>query len=43
MRWHAHVAAHGARPIVVVVPGLGLFAAGDSWDQASTARHVYLD
>ena len=38
-----HVAAHGARPIVVVVPGLGLFAAGDSWDQASTARHVYLD
>ena len=38
-----HVAAHGAPPIVVVVPGLGLFAAGDSWDQASTARHVYLD
>ena len=38
-----HVAAHGTRPIVVVVPGLGLFAAGDTWEQADTARHVYLD
>jgi rhamnose utilization protein RhaD (predicted bifunctional aldolase and dehydrogenase)/NAD(P)-dependent dehydrogenase (short-subunit alcohol dehydrogenase family) len=38
-----HVAAHGTTPIVVVVPGLGLFAAADTWDQADTARHVYLD
>ena len=38
-----HLRAHGRTPIVVVVPGLGLFAAGDTWDQANTARHVYLD
>ncbi len=38
-----HVAAHGAAPIIVVVPGLGLFAAGDTFDEADTARHVYLD
>jgi rhamnose utilization protein RhaD (predicted bifunctional aldolase and dehydrogenase)/NAD(P)-dependent dehydrogenase (short-subunit alcohol dehydrogenase family) len=38
-----HVAVHGTPPIVVVVPGLGLFAAGDTWDQADTARHVYRD
>ena len=38
-----HVAAHGTMPVVVVVPGLGLFAAGDTWDQADTARHVYRD
>lgn len=42
-RLAAHVASFGSLPIVVVVPGLGLFAAGDTWDQASTARHVYLD
>jgi rhamnose utilization protein RhaD (predicted bifunctional aldolase and dehydrogenase)/NAD(P)-dependent dehydrogenase (short-subunit alcohol dehydrogenase family) len=35
--------ADRARPIVVVVPGLGLFAAGATWEQADTARHVYLD
>ncbi len=39
----AHLAAHGALPIIVVMPGLGLFAAGDSWSEADTARHVYLD
>jgi len=39
----AHLAAHGALPIIVVVPGLGLFAAGGSWNEADTARHVYLD
>ena len=39
----AHAAAHVALPIVVIVPGLGLFAAGDTWEQASTARHVCLD
>ncbi len=39
----AHVASRGSLPIVVVVPGLGLFACGDTWDQASTARYVYLD
>ena len=42
-RLAAHVASRGSLPIVVVVPGLGLFAAGETWDQASTARHVYLD
>ena len=42
-RLAAHVAFRGSLPIMVVVPGLGLFAAGDTWDQASTARHVYLD
>ena len=39
----AHVAAKGGPPIIVVVPRLGLFAAGDSWVQADTARHIYLD
>lgn len=38
-----HVAVHGAPPIVVAVPGLGIFAAGETWDQADTARDVYLD
>ncbi len=38
-----HEASSGTPPIVVVVPGLGLFAVGDSWAQADTARHVYLD
>ena len=37
-----HVERHGA-PIIVVVPGLGLLAAGDSWAQADTARQIYLD
>ena len=35
-RLAAHAASHGALPIVVIVPGLGLFAAGDTWEQAST-------
>ena len=39
----ANVEAHGTKPIVTVVPGLGIFAAGDSWKQVDTARHVYLD
>ncbi len=30
-------------PIVTVVPGVGLFAAGDTWAEADTARHIYLD
>jgi len=38
-----HVAAHGTAPIIVVVPRLGLFAAGETFDEADTARHVYLD
>lgn len=42
-RLAAHVASRGSLPIVVVVPSLGVFAAGDTWDQASTARHVSLD
>jgi rhamnose utilization protein RhaD (predicted bifunctional aldolase and dehydrogenase)/NAD(P)-dependent dehydrogenase (short-subunit alcohol dehydrogenase family) len=41
-RLEEHVAAHG-EPIIVVVPGLGLFAAGDTWAEADTARHIYLD
>jgi len=42
-RLEAHVASHGAPPIIVIVPGLGLFAAGDTWGEADTARHVCLD
>ena len=38
-----HTATHGTAPIIVVVPRLGLFAAGDSWARADTARSVYLD
>jgi rhamnose utilization protein RhaD (predicted bifunctional aldolase and dehydrogenase)/NAD(P)-dependent dehydrogenase (short-subunit alcohol dehydrogenase family) len=41
-RLDEHTAAHGA-PIITVVPGLGLFAAGDTWAEADTARHIYLD
>jgi rhamnose utilization protein RhaD (predicted bifunctional aldolase and dehydrogenase)/NAD(P)-dependent dehydrogenase (short-subunit alcohol dehydrogenase family) len=39
----AHVARTGEPPVIVVIPGLGLFAAGDSWKQADTARHISLD
>ena len=39
----AHEAAHGELPIVTIVPGLGFFAAGDTWAEADTARHVQLD
>ncbi len=42
-RLDAHVAEHGGLPIVVVVPRLGIFAAGDTWARADTARHIYLD
>jgi rhamnose utilization protein RhaD (predicted bifunctional aldolase and dehydrogenase)/NAD(P)-dependent dehydrogenase (short-subunit alcohol dehydrogenase family) len=42
-RLDTHVATTGGLPIIVVVPGLGVFAAGDSWAQADTARHIYLD
>ena len=42
-RLEVHRAARGGQPIIVLVPGLGLFAAGDTWSQADTARHVYLD
>ncbi len=42
-RLEAHVARTGTAPIIVVVPGLGLFAVGDTWAGADTARHVYLD
>lgn len=38
-----HLAAHTARPAIVVVPRLGLFAAGESWEKADTTRLVYLD
>jgi rhamnose utilization protein RhaD (predicted bifunctional aldolase and dehydrogenase)/NAD(P)-dependent dehydrogenase (short-subunit alcohol dehydrogenase family) len=38
-----HLAAHAARPAIVVVPRLGLFAAGESWEKADTTRLVYLD
>jgi NAD(P)-dependent dehydrogenase (short-subunit alcohol dehydrogenase family)/rhamnose utilization protein RhaD (predicted bifunctional aldolase and dehydrogenase) len=39
----ANVEAHGTPPIITVVPGLGIFAAGDTWKEVDTARHVYLD
>jgi rhamnose utilization protein RhaD (predicted bifunctional aldolase and dehydrogenase)/NAD(P)-dependent dehydrogenase (short-subunit alcohol dehydrogenase family) len=39
----AHAAAGLGSPIIVAVPGIGLFAVGDSWAQADTARHIYLD
>jgi NAD(P)-dependent dehydrogenase (short-subunit alcohol dehydrogenase family)/rhamnose utilization protein RhaD (predicted bifunctional aldolase and dehydrogenase) len=39
----ANIAAHGVAPIVTVVPGLGIFAAGDTWKEVDTARHIYLD
>jgi NAD(P)-dependent dehydrogenase (short-subunit alcohol dehydrogenase family)/rhamnose utilization protein RhaD (predicted bifunctional aldolase and dehydrogenase) len=42
-RLEAHVASHGGPPIIVIVPGLGLFAAGDTWGEADTARHICLD
>jgi NAD(P)-dependent dehydrogenase (short-subunit alcohol dehydrogenase family)/rhamnose utilization protein RhaD (predicted bifunctional aldolase and dehydrogenase) len=38
-----HLAAHASRPAIVVVPRLGLFAAGESWEKADTTRLVYLD
>lgn len=38
-----HRRAHGAPPTIVLVPALGLFAAGESYRQADTARHIYLD
>ncbi|MGA2512391.1 MAG: SDR family NAD(P)-dependent oxidoreductase [Candidatus Limnocylindrales bacterium] len=41
------IAARGASeagaPVVVVVPGLGIFAGGDTYAQADTVREVYLD
>ena len=39
----ANTETHGAAPIVTVVPGLGIFAAGDTWKAVDTARHIYLD
>ncbi len=39
----AHLAGGREVPIVAVVPGLGLFAAGNTWAEADIARHVYLD
>jgi rhamnose utilization protein RhaD (predicted bifunctional aldolase and dehydrogenase)/NAD(P)-dependent dehydrogenase (short-subunit alcohol dehydrogenase family) len=39
----AYRAAHGVSPVIVLVPGIGLFAAGDTWAEADTARHVFLD
>jgi NAD(P)-dependent dehydrogenase (short-subunit alcohol dehydrogenase family) len=38
-----NVAAHGTPPIITVVPGLGIFAAGDTYKEADLARHIYLD
>jgi len=39
----ARKASEAGAPVVVIVPGLGVFAAGDSYAQANTAREVYLD
>lgn len=38
-----HVARYRVPPAVVLVQGLGLFAAGNSWADADTARLVYID
>ena len=38
-----HVQAHRLLPTIVVVAGLGVFAAADSAREAETARDVYLD
>ncbi len=38
-----HQQKTGARPRIVLVKGVGLFAAGEDWKQADTARQVYLD
>lgn len=40
---HANTAAHGVAPIITVVPGLGIFAVGDTWKEVDTARHIYID
>ncbi len=42
-RLRTHLEAGHPAPIVVVVPGFGLFAVGDTWAEADTARHIYLD
>ncbi|MGZ8769146.1 SDR family NAD(P)-dependent oxidoreductase [Aeromicrobium sp.] len=42
-RLDEHCSARGKLPTIVVIPGLGLFAAGDTWAQADTARHIFLD
>jgi rhamnose utilization protein RhaD (predicted bifunctional aldolase and dehydrogenase)/NAD(P)-dependent dehydrogenase (short-subunit alcohol dehydrogenase family) len=39
----ARAATEAGPPAVVIVAGLGLFAAGDSYSEADTARQVYLD
>jgi NAD(P)-dependent dehydrogenase (short-subunit alcohol dehydrogenase family) len=39
----ARAATDSAAPIIILVRGLGLFAAGDSHAEADTARQVYLD
>jgi rhamnose utilization protein RhaD (predicted bifunctional aldolase and dehydrogenase)/NAD(P)-dependent dehydrogenase (short-subunit alcohol dehydrogenase family) len=38
-----HAAEGHAPPTIVTVPGRGLFAIGDTWAEADTARHVALD
>jgi rhamnose utilization protein RhaD (predicted bifunctional aldolase and dehydrogenase)/NAD(P)-dependent dehydrogenase (short-subunit alcohol dehydrogenase family) len=38
-----NVADHGTAPILTVVPGLGVFAAGDTHKEADLARLIYLD
>jgi rhamnose utilization protein RhaD (predicted bifunctional aldolase and dehydrogenase)/NAD(P)-dependent dehydrogenase (short-subunit alcohol dehydrogenase family) len=39
----ARRASESGPPVIVIVRGLGLFAAADSYAQADTARQVYLD
>jgi rhamnose utilization protein RhaD (predicted bifunctional aldolase and dehydrogenase)/NAD(P)-dependent dehydrogenase (short-subunit alcohol dehydrogenase family) len=39
----AHASTGSGAPIIVIVPGLGIFAAGDSFAQADLARQVYMD
>ncbi len=42
-RLRARAADGREAPIVVVVPSVGLFAVGDTWVAADTARHISLD
>ncbi|MGC8627446.1 MAG: SDR family NAD(P)-dependent oxidoreductase [Acidimicrobiales bacterium] len=37
---HGYARAHGQLPVVVLVPGLGMFASGRSWAGAEVARRV---
>ncbi len=39
----ALISERGVAPVITVVPGLGIFATGETWKEADTAQHIYLD